>query len=57
MCVCEREREKEKWGGVEWERCVEKNVVIDELCDNIPTGKKDAYLSTNLKLYINKSKF
>lgn len=30
-----------------WERCVEKNIVIDDLCDNILTGKKDAYLSTS----------
>lgn len=31
---------------MEWEGCVEKNI-INELCDKIPTGKKDPYLSAN----------
>lgn len=29
------------------EKCVEKNVVFDELCDNIFISKKDVYLSVN----------
>lgn len=41
-CVCVRRVRRN-----EMEMCVERNLVIDELYENIPPGEEHAYLSAN----------